>query len=230
MSALGAPNPGRSAPRPPRLHRRLLAGQAGEGDRDRARAPGAPVGGMGDRLIEPRVVTCARVIEPMPAPGCSCTDWSVCSSVFSVRLVCRALSSSCGVVVSGQCFCPSRSPRRAGNCEGRGTPLPLCAAVASLAAAARGMAAEVASGGKSIPRVEPLMSSPGARGRRRAVHVLRRAADAARLWRDGSRSSAGIAGQVGDPRHVGSSLAPAWVNPLMAGAFRASSLPAAAVQ
>jgi len=32
------------------------------------------------------------------------------------------------------------------------------------------------------------------------------------------------------PRHVGSSLAPAWVNPLMAGAFRASSLPARAAQ
>lgn len=32
------------------------------------------------------------------------------------------------------------------------------------------------------------------------------------------------------PRHLGSSLAPAWVNPLMACAFRASSLPAGAVQ
>ena len=30
-------------------------------------------------------------------------------------------------VRSGQCFCPSCTPRRDRNCEGRGTPLPLCA-------------------------------------------------------------------------------------------------------
>ena len=47
----------------------------------------------------------------------------------------QSVASLFGVVVSGQCFCPSRSPRRGGNCEGRGTPLPLRAVVASLAAA-----------------------------------------------------------------------------------------------
>ena len=103
------------------------------------------------------IPTCAHVIAAMPAQRCSCNYWGTCSSIFSIRLLCGALSSSFGVVVPGQCFCPSRSPRRAGNCEGRGTPLPLCAVVASLAAAACGMAAEVASGGKRAPRVEPLM-------------------------------------------------------------------------
>ncbi len=133
----------------------------------------------------------------MPAPVCWC--WCVCWLASSVRSVSRSLPSSFGVVVSGQCFCPSRSPRRAGNCEGRGTPLPLRAVVASLAAAARGMAAEVASGGKSVPRVEPLMSSPWARGGRRAGHVHWRAADAFRSWRGGSHRSADLAGLIGDP-------------------------------
>ena len=112
--------------------------------------------------------------------------WVAGWSVFSVRLIFGSLPSSFGVVVSGQCFCPSRSPRRAGSCEGRGTPLPLRAVVASLAAAARGMAAEVASGRKSVPRVEPRCDRPGAQGRRRADRMLRRAADASRSWRGGS--------------------------------------------
>jgi hypothetical protein len=32
-----------------------------------------------------------------------------------------------GVIHSGQCFCPSRTPQRNGNIKGRGTPLPSCA-------------------------------------------------------------------------------------------------------
>ena len=29
-----------------------------------------------------------------------------------------------GVLMSGECFCPSRAPKRHGNCKGLGTPLP----------------------------------------------------------------------------------------------------------
>jgi len=32
-----------------------------------------------------------------------------------------------GVIHSGQCFCPSRTPRQNGDIKGRGTPFPSCA-------------------------------------------------------------------------------------------------------
>ena len=47
----------------------------------------------------------------------------------SVRLLPLWSVGRAGVLRSGQCFCPFRTPRRYGNCKGHGTPLPSCAEV-----------------------------------------------------------------------------------------------------
>ena len=54
-----------------------------------------------------------------------------------------------------QCFCPSRPPKRCGNCKGHGTPLPSCAEVFLIAAAARGIGTDGACCCKSVHRVGP---------------------------------------------------------------------------
>ena len=66
--------------------------------------------------------------------------------------------------MSGKCFCPSRTPERCGNYEGHGTPLPFCAEVLLLAAAARGIGFDGACCCKSLHRVEPLPKALGALG------------------------------------------------------------------
>jgi len=65
--------------------------------------------------------------------------------------------------MSGQCFCPFRTPERCGNHEGHGTPLPFRAELL-LAAAARGIGVAGASCGKTIHRVSHLPKALGAPG------------------------------------------------------------------
>jgi hypothetical protein len=60
-----------------------------------------------------------------------------------------------------KCFCPPRTPERCGNYKGHGTPLPLCAEVFFLAAAARGIGTDGACCCKSVHRVEPLSQGSG---------------------------------------------------------------------
>jgi hypothetical protein len=60
-----------------------------------------------------------------------------------------------GVLRSGKCFCPSLTPERCGNYKGHGTPLPLCAKVYLVAAAARGIGTDGACFCKPVHRVEP---------------------------------------------------------------------------
>lgn len=60
-----------------------------------------------------------------------------------------------GVKWSDKCFCPYRTPGRCGNYKGHGTPLPFCAEVFFLAAAARGIGTDGDCCCKSVHRVEP---------------------------------------------------------------------------
>ena len=60
-----------------------------------------------------------------------------------------------GVLMSDKCFCPYRTPERCGNYKGHGTPLPFCAEVISLAAAARGIGTDGDCCCKSVHRAEP---------------------------------------------------------------------------
>ena len=66
-----------------------------------------------------------------------------------------------GVLISDKCFCPYRTPGRCGNYKGHGTPLPLCAEVFLLAAAARGIGTDGDCCCKSVHRVEPLSQGSG---------------------------------------------------------------------
>ena len=66
-----------------------------------------------------------------------------------------------GVLMSDKCFCPYRTPGRCGNYKGHGTPLPFCAEVISLAAAARGIGTDGDCCSKSVHRVEPLSHGSG---------------------------------------------------------------------
>jgi len=83
------------------------------------------------------------------------------SSRLSVALGCPYVVA--GVSWSGKCFCPSRTSGRCGNYEGHGTPLPFCAEVFLLAAAARGIGTDGACCCKSVHRVEPLSQGPEVR-------------------------------------------------------------------
>jgi len=72
-----------------------------------------------------------------------------------------ARTAPAGVIPSGKCFCPSRTPERDGNHEGHGTPPPFRAVGLLPAAAARGLGIDGASCGKALHRVEPLTQAPG---------------------------------------------------------------------
>ena len=88
-------------------------------------------------------------------------SWLLCFSSS-----CRSLAPGypyvvAGVLMSDKCFCPYRTPGRCGNYKGHGTPLPFCAEVFLLAAAARGIGTDGDCCCKSVHRVEPLSQGSG---------------------------------------------------------------------
>ena len=128
---------------------------------------------------------CAGVAVSAPNSGFAFVSFWVVFSFLSVAPGRRFVVA--GVKWSDKCFCPYRTPGRCGNYKGHGTPLPFCAEVFLLAAAARGIGTDGDCCCKSVHRVEPSIPWPWVRqiahrltwpaGSRRvqiALHGLRR--------------------------------------------------------
>ena len=79
-----------------------------------------------------------------------------------------------GVVHSGKCFCPSRSPERIGNHCGRGTPLPLLCRLPPSWPARHGLGLGDARCGESAHRSSPrrVSGAPGLGGCARSIRPL----------------------------------------------------------
>ena len=119
----------------------------------------------------PQPVPAGRPRKPQPWRGVPVSPFVP----IEIAQVSAGFSSSClsvapgyryvvaGVYWSDKCFCPFRTPKRCGNYKGHGTPLPYCAEVFLLAAAARGIGTDGACCCKSVHRVEPLSQGPGVR-------------------------------------------------------------------
>ena len=101
-----------------------------------------------------------------------------------------------GVVVSGKCFCPSRSPERIGNHCGRGTPLPLLCRLSPCWPARHGLGPDDARCGESAHRLNPLLRSQprGFVGLRQVDQTAGRLQDESRLWRGHQEQLAGATG------------------------------------
>jgi len=91
--------------------------------------------GPGTRLsTSPRSHYAAWLLSLLIGRGCCSTP--VCKRNCCLKIpVLPPVSCPCfpslvaGVLISDQCFCPSRTPKRCGNYEGPGTPRPFCAEV-----------------------------------------------------------------------------------------------------
>ena len=91
-----------------------------------------PTGPAAKSRISPRSYGDASLPSLLLAPGCCSSpvrtlNCSVKILVLpSVRCPCFPFFAA-GVLMSGKCFCPSRTPKRCGNYKGPGTPRPFCA-------------------------------------------------------------------------------------------------------
>src|SRR5690606_15328964 len=96
-----------------------------------------------------------RHVQPVP----SSRSWLCCSwfRPFSVWMSSLVSVRCAGVLMSGKCFCPSRTPKRIEKYEGLGTPLPKRAVNPPLlvATAAPVLGVDGASCWKLSHRVEP---------------------------------------------------------------------------